>query len=182
MRVLAIAGSLRRASLNRRLVLAAAHCAPRGMTIEVYRHLPAIPVFSEDLEPGPEPVRDLRRRVARSDAILVSTPEYNQSIPGGLKNAIDWLSREDVLAGKPVCIVGASSGKWGTRLAQAALRQVLAATESLVMPAPALYLRDAEKLFDGDRLADPATRDSLAAVLAAFGRFFRGCRTISYRR
>lgn len=173
MNVLAIAGSLRGASLNRRLLEASAQCAPAGMTIDVYRDLAAIPVFSEDLEPGPDAVRTLRRRVAEADGLLIATPEYNQSIPGGLKNALDWLSRDDVLAGKPVAIIGASSGRWGTRLAQAAVRQVLAATESLAMPAPALYLREAGKLFDEHGLADATTRESLAALLAAFARFIR---------
>src|SRR5581483_11429227 len=92
---------------------------------------PALPLFDEDLEPatlgGPDAVRQLRAQVAAGDGLLIATPEYNQSLPGVLKNAIDWLSRpwpDEVLAGKPVAVIGASSGRWGARLAQAALRQV----------------------------------------------------------
>src|ERR1700716_1091933 len=112
--VLAIAGSLRRDSYNRRLLEAACEVAPEGMTVHLYEGLGSIPFFDEELErahpSGPEPVRDLCARVANADAILISTPEYNQSIPGVLKNAIDWLSRPapvEVLAGKPAAILGA---------------------------------------------------------------------------
>jgi chromate reductase len=176
MHVLAVAGSLRRDSLNRRLLAAAAGCAPPGMQLAVYDGLGSIPLFSEDLEAetggGPEPVRRLRREVGAADGLLIATPEYNQSIPGVLKNALDWLSRpapEEVLAGKPVAVVGATVGSWGTRLAQAALRQVLTATESLVLPAPALFVRSAETLFDdAGRLRDPRTREALERLLAAF--------------
>jgi len=177
--VLAIAGSLRRGSLNRFLLRAAAGLAPAGMTIAVEEDLASIPLFDEDLETatagGPEPVSRLRAKVASADGLLIATPEYNHSIPGVLKNAIDWLSREagdEVLAGKPVAVVGASGGPWGTRLSQAALRQVLYATESPVLPRPALFLRDARRLFDeSGRLTDASTRDRLAAVLAAFARW-----------
>jgi chromate reductase len=117
-------------------------------------------------------VRHLRTAVAAADGLLVATPEYNHSLPGVLKNAIDWLSRAaplEVLAGKPVAIIGASSGRWGTRLAQAAVRQVLTATEAVVMPAPGLFQRDAEQAFDaGGRLVDDTTRKSLRDVLDAF--------------
>lgn len=175
--VLALAGSLRRGSFNGRLLQAAAECAPAGMTIGIYDGLAAIPLFNEDLEQatdhGPDQVRDLRRAIAAADGVLIATPEYNQSVPGVLKNAIDWLSRpapEEALAGKPICIVGASSGRWGTRLAQSALRQVLTATESIVMPKPALFMREAEQLFDSSgRLSDEPTRRALTAVLDAFG-------------
>lgn len=172
--ILAIAGSLRRDSWNLRLLEAAAACAPSGMTITIYRDLASIPMFNEDLEKetlgaGPSPVRELRRKVGEADGLLIATPEYNQSIPGVLKNAMDWLSRAapaEVLVGKPVAILGATSGRWGTRLAQQALRQTLHATESLVMPAPALFLREADRLFDDSwELRDETTRDALQAVL-----------------
>jgi chromate reductase, NAD(P)H dehydrogenase (quinone) len=104
--------------------------------------------------------------------VLLATPEYNQSVPGVLKNAIDWLSRplpDEPLAGKPVAIVGASSGPWGTRLAQAALRQVLNATDALVLPGPALYVRSAPEQFDrSGEIVDGAVADRMRAVLAAF--------------
>jgi len=115
-------------------------------------------------------VRALRDLVAAADGLLLATPEYNWGIPGVLKNAVDWLSRPpEVLIGKPVAIIGASSGRWGTRLAQAALRQVMTATESLVMPAPALFVRDAATMFDDHgQLIDAGVRAQLDAVLAAF--------------
>jgi chromate reductase len=175
-RVLGIAGSLRRGSFNRRLLEAAAECAPPRMRLSVYDALGTIPLFDEDLESatggGPEPVRRLRDEVAAADALLIATPEYNWSVPGVLKNAIDWLSRpspDEVLAGKPVAVIGASGGRWGTRLAQSALRQILAATESAVLPAPALFVREAERLFHPSGvLKDGPTREALATLLARF--------------
>jgi chromate reductase len=175
-RVLAIAGSLRSGSWNRRLLDAAVECAPAGMTITVYRDLGLIPFFNEDLEHAlngePDSVRRLRSEIAAADGVLIATPEYNQSIPGVLKNTIDWLSRatpDEVLAGKPIAIIGASGGRWGTRLAQNALRQTLYATESLLMPTPALFVREAAGLFDdAGRLCDIPTRNSLQAVLDSF--------------
>jgi chromate reductase len=174
--VLGIAGSLRKASYNRRLVEAAAEYAPERLRVSAYEELASIPLFDEDLERatagGPECVRRLRERVASADGLLISTPEYSWSIPGVLKNAIDWLSRpapEEVLRTKPVAVIGATCGPWGTRLAQAALRQVLAATEAEVLPRPAMFVRHADRLFDpAGRLVDGPTRAQLEVVLAAF--------------
>jgi len=176
-RVLAVAGSLRRGSYNRLLLEAAVDCAPPGTLIRIYEEMASIPLLDQDLElatggRGPDSVRRFRRQVARADGLLIATPEYNQSIPGVLKNAIDWLSRpgpEEVLIGKPIAVVGASSGRWGTRLAQAALRQVLFATESLLMPKPALFVREAEDLFnEAGQLVDQPTRYGLETLLTAF--------------
>jgi chromate reductase, NAD(P)H dehydrogenase (quinone) len=179
-KVLALPGSLRRDSYNRRLLEAAVDLAPTGMAIAIYPDLASIPLFNEDLERadgGLEAVRRLRTEVAAADALLIATPEYNQSIPGVLKNAIDWLSRPDpieVLEGKVVSVIGASSGPWGTRLAQSALRQVLHATGAYVLPGPALFLRDAERMFDADgSLVDGPTRERLAAVLAGLAGWIR---------
>lgn len=184
LRILAIAGSLRRASFNRRLLDAAKSLAPDGMRMDIYPALASIPLFDEDLEAktggGPDAVRGLRAAVARADGLLIATPEYNQSIPGVLKNVIDWLSRPapvEVLVGKPVAILGATSGRWGTRLAQAALRQVLTATECVVMPTPSLFVRDAESLFDaGGALRDANTIASLRSLLAAYSDGLSRCR------
>lgn len=175
-RVLAIPGSLRVGSWNRRLLEAAAAYAPGDMSVRIH-DLVGIPVFSEDDEgpdgSAPDAVLALRQAVRSSDALLIATPEYNQAMPGGLKNALDWLSRpapDEVLAGKPVAVIGASAGRWGTRLAQAQLRQVLYATESLLLPAPKVYVRDAEALFDErGRLVDPSTVETLRALLQALG-------------
>ncbi len=173
--ILGIAGSLRTASFNRMLISAATEIALANLTIRLYEDLPSIPLFNEDLEfPEPHSVAKLRSAVVAADGLLISTPEYNWSIPGVLKNAIDWLSRppSEVLARKPVAIVGASRGRWGTRLAQAALRQVLTATESMVMPAPAMFVREAANVFDeSGRLIDPAIREQLEGVLSAFTRW-----------
>jgi len=175
--ILAIPGSIREGSYNRLLLKAATESAPPGTVIRIYDDLKDIPLFSEDLEretkgTGPDVIVRFRRDVAAASGLLISTPEYNQGIPGVLKNAIDWLSRpgpEEVLAGKPVAVVGVSAGRWGTRLAQAAVRQTLYATESVVLPAPALYVREAERVFDPKgQLVDAAVRKQLQAVLAAF--------------
>lgn len=174
--VLAVAGSLRRGSYNRLLLEAAPECAPPDMTVRLYRDLGSIPLFDEDKEQafgGGAAVLALRDQVAAADGVLIATPEYNWSIPGVLKNVIDWLSRpalNEVLVAKPIALVGASGGRWGTRLAQNALRQILTATESFVLPSPCLFVHEAERLFDAQgRLIDPTTRDQLTSVLVALG-------------
>jgi chromate reductase len=179
LRVFALAGSLRQGSYNRRLLEAAVGLAPEEMTVEVYDALGSIPLFDEDLERatggGPEAVRHLRSCVAAADGLLLATPEYNQSIPGVLKNALDWLSRpspDEVLVDLPAAVVGVTAGRWGTRLAQSVVRQVLFATGALVMPAPALYGAGAAGLFDdAGRLTDPVTEGALRSVLASFASF-----------
>ena len=174
-RVVAIAGSLRRGSWNRHLLRAVAELAPPALSLTVYDGLASIPMFDEDLEATRRGgVDELRTLIAHADGILFATPEYNRSIPGVLKNALDWLSRSDVLSGKPVGVLGATPGPWGTRLAQAELRRVLEATEAVVMPAPAVFLRDAAQLFDSDgHLTDLAVRDRVVAFCAAFARWIR---------
>jgi chromate reductase len=172
MNVLGIAGSLRRGSFNRQLLHMAAACAPAGLGIRVCDGLGAIPLFDEDIEheaSAAGPVADLRRMVKAADGLLFSTPEYNQSIPGVLKNIVDWLSRDGSLVDKPVAVIGATPGRWGTRLAQSTLRHVLYATESRVMPAPTLFLAEADRAFDPHgRLVDGQTIQRLREVLTAF--------------
>lgn len=172
-KILAIPGSLRRESLNRKLLYAARDVAPATLDVRIEDDLGALPLFNEDIESDllhDSAVSALRGRVEESDALLIATPEYNQSMPGVLKNAIDGLSRpapnRDVLAGKPVVVVGATAGRWGTRLAQAALRQTLFATESLVLVAPPLYLAGADAAFDSSgELRDERTRASIAQLM-----------------
>jgi chromate reductase len=172
--VLTLAGSLRRGSYNQRLLDAAAELAPESLRLQRHEGLAAVPMFNEDLEAAglPTGVRELCQAIHVSDAVLIATPEYNQSIPGVLKNAIDWLSRPScngVLQGKVVGIVGVTVGQWGTRFAQAALRHVLFATESIVAPGGALFLRDAARLFDPHgKLQDSAARESLRRYLGEF--------------
>ena len=175
--ILCLPGSLRRASWNRRLLQAAAACAPAGVSVEVYDALAAVPLFDEDREAaepeGPPGVRALRTAMAAADGVLIATPEYNQALPGVLKNALDWLSREspqgEVLIDRPVAVLGASSGPWGTRLAQASLRQVLHTCGALVMPAPTVYVAHAAERFDASgELIHPATQATLARFMAGF--------------
>ncbi|MHB1058924.1 MAG: NADPH-dependent FMN reductase [Rhodanobacter sp.] len=179
-RVLCLAGSLRRDSWNRRLLQSAAEQAPATLRPDVYGALSAVPLFDEDLEQrepaGPAGVRALRAAIAAADGLIIATPEYNHAMPGVLKNALDWLSREspagDALPGKPVAVLGASSGPWGTRLAQASLRQVLHTCGALVMPTPTLFVANAASRFDaGGSLADPAIAQSLQDFMLAFERW-----------
>lgn len=180
MHVLCLPGSLRRDSWNRRLLIAAKQIAPNDLELALYEELHAVPMFNEDAEqPAPWGVEHLRLAVAMADGLLIATPEYNHSFPGVLKNAIDWLSRgsKSVLADKPVAVVGASVGSWGTRLAQAALRQVLTATEARVMPAPMLFIARASECFDRDEfLRDPVRAQALSGVIGAFGDWIALCR------
>jgi chromate reductase len=182
MRILAISGSLRRDSHNRALLRAAAELLPAGVELVPFDGLKAIPPFDEDDEAGPAPVAvaALRRAIAQADAVLVATPEYNGSIPGALKNALDWASRPartNALRGKPAAVIGASTGMFGAVWAQAETRKVLAAIgarvldeelpvphahESLHPPDEELRERLAELL---DRLVAEARRErELAAV------------------
>lgn len=174
LRVLTLAGSLRAGSYNKGLLDAAAQLAPQTLSLKRYDELAAIPLFNEDVEASglPPGVQKLCQAIGAADGLLVATPEYNQSIPGMLKNVIDWLSRpscKGVLQGKVVGIVGVTVGQWGTRFAQAALRHALFATESLVAPGAGLFLRDAARLFDSDnKLRDTGARDALTRYLAEF--------------
>ncbi|MGI9018785.1 MAG: NADPH-dependent FMN reductase [Euzebya sp.] len=176
-RVLAIPGSLRAQSLNRLLLEAVAQDPPEGITITV-GSISGLPVFDQDLEAennGGPVVAALRDAVRQADALLVATPEYNQSIPGGLKNAIDWLSREpdEVLDGKPVAVTGVTPGSWGTRYAQAAVRHTLSATGCMVMTSPMLFIRQAAGSFTDGSLTDDRVRDHLNGLLVALGQWTR---------
>src|SRR5207248_7441893 len=156
MRVLGISGSLRRDSHNTELLRAAATLLPSGVEFELYEGLKDIPPFNEDEEHNaPEAVHDLRERIGAADAVLFATPEYNHSIPGVLKNAVDWVSRPvetNTLRNKPVAVIGASTGMFGAVWAQAELRKVLAALGARVIdrevPVPTAdeIVRDREKL------------------------------------
>jgi chromate reductase, NAD(P)H dehydrogenase (quinone) len=178
--VLCLAGSLRRDSWNRRLLHAAAALVPASLRLDVWDGLAAVPMFDEDLEQrepaGPAGVRSLRASIAAADGLIIATPEYNHAMPGVLKNALDWLSREspegEVLVEKPVAVLGASAGPWGTRLAQASLRQVLHTCGALVMPTPTLFVANAAGRFDENgALADPSIGQSLQRFVLAFERW-----------
>jgi chromate reductase, NAD(P)H dehydrogenase (quinone) len=159
MRVLGISGSLRRGSLNTALLRTAAERLPRGVEMEVFDRLGEIPPFSEDveLEPAPEAVWELRDAMRSADAVLIATPEYNHSLPGQLKNALDWASRpagESALTGKPVAVIGASKSMFGGVWAQAELRKVLAAMGGRVIEAE-LPIANADELLVDGRLEPP---------------------------
>lgn len=171
MRLLAISGSLRRDSHNSALLRAAAQLLPPDVELSVHEALREIPPFDEDgLEPRPAPVQRLWDEVAAADAVLVSTPEYNHSIPGQLKNALDWLSRplvESPLKRKPAAVVGASTGLFGAVWAQAEARKVLGAIGADVLdrelPVP---MADSQFSPEG-RLADADLEAELRATLVA---------------
>ena len=170
-KVCGIAGSLRAGSYNRALLNAAQELSPAGVRIQVFEGLREIPPFDQDVEQrgDPEPVRALKRAIESADALLVSSPEYNYSVPGVLKNAIDWASRpagRSVLQGKPVAIVGATMGLWGTVRAQLALRQIFLFTESPVLLKPEVLVAQAANRFDPSmRLTDETTRKTLRELL-----------------
>jgi chromate reductase len=177
-RILALPGSLRKTSLNRRVLEALRDAGRRSLEITLYDDLAAIPLFSEDLEAEglPPSVARLSDEIAAADGLAIATPEYNQSIPGVLKNALDWVSRSPALEEKPVAVLGATVGPWGTRLAQAALRQTLAAMGARVMPQPMLFLPRANRSFDENGGADDELRGRLEDFAANFARwiaFFR---------
>jgi len=129
--IVALAGSLRGDSFNRRLLRAISGRVPAGVRMDVWEGLRAVPAFDEDLERGPTPlaVADLREQIRAADVVLIATPEYNGSVPGALKNALDWVSRPyatNALRGKPVAVIGASPSPGGARQAQEDLRRILA--------------------------------------------------------
>jgi chromate reductase len=176
-RMLAIAGSLRSASFNRGLVRAAVDVAPSEVNLEPF-DIASIPLYDGDLEAQGDPpgVAELKARVQASDAVLVATPEYNYSIPGVLKNALDWASRppQRALHHKPIALIGASPGGFGTVRSQLALRQMFVFTESYVMPKPELWVSRARERFDDDgNLTDDDVRKDLASLLEAFAAFAR---------
>jgi chromate reductase len=173
MNVLAISGSLRQGSFNTKLLRTASElAADDGVAITLWEGLKAIPPYDEDddVQGGPPAVSGLRAAVTGADAVLFATPEYNRSIPGQLKNAIDWLSRPlatSPLRNKPVTVVGASSGAFGAVWAQAELRKVLAATGARVVEGEVAVGRAPEQ-FDADgRLTDENLRRQLADVVDA---------------
>lgn len=169
MRVLAISGSLRRDSHNTRLLRVAAQLVPPPAELELFDGLKDVPPYDpdDDVEPAPEPARHLRQAIADADALLIATPEYNSSLPGQLKNALDWASRpfpDNVLRNKPVAVIGASTGAFGAVWAQAEARKVLAATGARVIEVD-LPVGGAEGAFDRDRLADDELHWRLAEIV-----------------
>jgi chromate reductase, NAD(P)H dehydrogenase (quinone) len=178
MKVCAIAGSLRRGSYNRGLIRAAAELAPPPMTIAIFERLGEVPLYDADVEArgDPEPVVALKNAIRQADALLIATPEYNFSVPGVLKNAIDWASRPpsgSVLMGRPTAILGASPGRTGTARAQLALRQSFVFTQTPVLVGPEMLVGEAQKKFAEDgTLTDGQTIKILRAMLERFLSWF----------
>jgi chromate reductase len=170
MKILALSGSLRRESHNRALLRAAATELPPGVTLELWDGLGSLPIYDEDLDvrPAPAPVAALREALQAADAVLIATPEYNSSIPGALKNALDWASRpfpNNALRKKPAAVVGASTGLFGAVWAQAETRKVLKAIGADVIETE-LPVGMADGAFGPDgRLADPDLQARLAAIV-----------------
>jgi chromate reductase len=168
-RILGIAGSLRRQSYNRGALRAAQQLVPEGATLDVF-DLDGIPGFNQDEEQNPpDKVVELKRRIREADAILFVTPEYNYSIPGVLKNAIDWASRpygESAWNGKPVAIMGASIGGIATARAQYHLRQIMVFLNMFPLNQPEVMIGNATERFDADgNLTDETTRDYMRKLL-----------------
>jgi chromate reductase len=170
--ILGIAGSLRQGSFNRAALRAAQGLAPAGVTIEIFDIGP-IPLYNDDVyaQGFPPVVEEFRARIKAADGLLFATPEYNYSVPGVLKNAIDWASRPPAqpFDGKPIAIMGASVGAMGSVRAQYHLRQSFVFLNGLVMSRPEVMIPAVGQKFDAEgTLTDEATRGFISAHLAAF--------------
>ncbi|HEY1720174.1 MAG TPA: NAD(P)H-dependent oxidoreductase [Magnetospirillaceae bacterium] len=174
-RVLGIAGSLRAGSYNKAALRAAIALAPASMTIETFDIAP-LPVYNADMTIPPPAVQELIDKVTAADAILFVTPEYNFSIPGGLKNAIDWFSRDPNkgFAGKPVGIMGASGGPLGTARAQYHLRQTCVFLDMHPVNKPEVFIGMAHTKFDAEgNLTDEATKTFIGQLLVSLDHWTR---------
>ncbi|RQP04510.1 MAG: NAD(P)H-dependent oxidoreductase [Paracoccus sp. BP8] len=172
--ILGLGGSLRRASFNAGLLRAAAELAPEGVEIPIGA-IRDVPLYDGDLEAAsglPGPVRALQSQLSAADGLLLVTPEYNNGVPGVLKNVIDWMSRGEGLAmfvGKPVAVIGASPGGFGTILAQNHWLPVLRTLKTELWTAGRLMVSRAESVFDDQgNLTDDKTREQLRKFLAGF--------------
>jgi chromate reductase len=171
-KVLGFAGSLRKDSYNKAALRAAQELLPPGMTLETCDLAP-IPLFNEDVERDefPAAVVEFKERIAAADALLIATPEYNYSIPGVLKNALDWASRppgQSSLSGKPLAIMGASSGYFGTARAQYHLRQICVVLNMHPVNSPEIFISGAASKFDETgKLTDGMFRDGISKLLKA---------------
>ncbi len=180
MHILGISGSLRSASLNSAALRACADVLPPGVTLSTF-DLSPIPLYNEDVRTQglPEPVQQLRAQIKAADALIIATPEYNYSIPGVLKNAIDWASRppEQPFSGKPIALIGATPGGFGTSRAQYHLRQVFVYLNAHLLNQPEVFISAAPSKFDAQgKLTDTATAEQLGKMLAALADWTRRLR------
>ncbi|NJP05281.1 MAG: NAD(P)H-dependent oxidoreductase [Chloroflexaceae bacterium] len=182
LQVLGLSGSLRQKSYNTALLRAAAQLAPADITITIY-DLRAIPFYNEDIRVEndfPDAVEDLRQRIRMADGLLFASPEYNASITGVLKNAIDWASRQpdSPLMGKPVGLIGASMGGFGTVRGQAHLRDVCHGTGMLAMSRPEIMIsRVQEHIDDHGTLIQEQTKQQLQTFVSALAHWVRRLQT-----
>ena len=178
--ILGFAGSVRASSWNRGLLRAAAELLPRGATLETF-DLAALPFYNQDLdtpEARPDSVAAFKDAIRAADALLIATPEYNYSIPGLLKNAIEWASRppsDSPLSGKPLAIMGAG-GAYGTVRAQLHLRQVAASAGLLTLAKPEVLIQRGWEKFDAGNLADEPSREAVRGLLDALAVWTRRLR------
>ncbi len=175
--ILGIAGSLRRASYNRAALRVAQQVAPKDVKIEIFE-LDGIPPFNQDDDQRPpEKVVQFKARIRAADAILFATPEYNYSIPGVLKNAIDWASRpygDSAWDGKPVAVMGASVGTLGTARAQYHLRQCFVFLNMYPLNKPEVMIANAAQRFDDKgNLTDDDTREHIEKLVEALAQWTR---------
>jgi chromate reductase len=175
-RICGVAGSLRKGSYNRALLRAARDLAPAGLTIDIFDHLADVPLYNADVEAEGDPpgVTAWKEAIRSADGLLIVSPEYNGSIPGVLKNAIDWASRKGAddaaaIGGKPTALMGATPGLRGTARAQGHLREALAGAGAVVMANPKVHLMSAAGRMENGELADEASRKFVAGLLVAFG-------------
>lgn len=180
--IVGIAGSLRKGSYNAALLRAASELAPAGVTIE-QASIRGIPLYDGDIEAEsglPPAAQELKAKIAASSGLLIVTPEYNNSMPGVLKNAIDWLSRPAadiprVFGGRPVAMMGASQGRLGTVMSQAAWLPVLRTLGMRPWWGPRLLVGGAKTVFDeSGHLVDERIRTELGAFMAGFVKFVVG--------
>jgi chromate reductase len=170
--VLVFSGSLRKASYNTALLHATAELMPQGMQLEIFDLAP-IPLYNDDIydQGFPDAVQQFRERILAVDALLIATPEYNHSIPGVLKNAIDWASRppDSPLRDKPVAILGATLGGFGTVRAQSHLREICSALNMHVLQKPEVLIGGIQNKIDADgKLIDETTRNFMRDQMTAF--------------
>ena len=175
--VVAISGSLRTGSYNTAALRAAQQAAPEGVSIEIVP-IADIPIYDHDIQVHgfPVPVQALADRIRAADAVLIASPEYNYSIPGGLKNAIDWVSRvpDQPFAGKPVALMGASMSLLGAARAQYHLRQTFVFLDALPINKPEVFIAQAHTRFDETgALTDEATRGFIKALVEALANWTR---------
>lgn len=168
-RIFGFAGSLRKRSLNRAILAAASELLPEGAKLEIF-DLEGIPPFNQDLEKQPpDRVREFKAKIRAADALLIASPEYNYSVPGVLKNAIDWASRpygDSAFEGKPVALMGASVGNLGTARAQYHLRQTFVFLDMHPLNRPEVMVPSAHEKIDKEgKVTDPATRERIKELL-----------------